>query len=94
MCVCVCVCLCVCNCVCVFECVCVYVCVCVCTCRESYLSIIGHHPYSDALARKLYNCGSGRDLLSLVHIHLTVRCKFGVALLFGSGVIIKTLKQL
>ena len=29
-----------------------------------------------------------RDLPSIVHIHPTVSCKFGVALLFGSGVII------
>ena len=47
-----------------------------------------NYPYSDALARKLYNCGSGRDLPPIEHIHLTVRCKFGVALLFGSGIII------
>ena len=40
------------------------------------------------LAQKLYNCRSGRDLPSILHIHLTVRCKFGVALLFSSGVII------
>ena len=55
-------------------------------------NIIGHHPYSDVLVRKLYNC-SGRDLLSIMHIHLTVRCKFGVVLLFGSEVIICRRKE-
>ena len=53
-----------------------------------YPSISGHRPYLDVLSWKLYNCGSGRDLPSIVHIHLTVRCKFGVALWFGSEVII------
>ena len=56
-----------------------------CSFRQLEKVVIRHHLNSDALARKLYNCGSGRDLLLIAHIHLTVRCKFGVALLFGSG---------
>ena len=56
--------------------------------RKLSVIAIVYHLYSDALARKLYNCGSGYDLPSMVCIHLTVHCKFGVALLFGSGVII------
>ena len=40
------------------------------------------------LARKTYITGSGRDPPWIVWIHLTVGSKFGVDLLFGSGVIV------
>ena len=38
--------------------------------------------------RKVYNSGSGCDLPSILWIHLTVHPKFGVSLMFRSGVIV------
>ena len=47
--------------------------------------MIGHCVYSDMLAPNMYVTGSGRDLRSMWQTLRTLRSKFGVAPLLGSG---------
>jgi len=49
-------------------------------------SVIRHHVYSDELSQKVYITGSGCDIPLIVWTNLIVHSKFGVSLLFDSGI--------
>ena len=54
--------------------------------RASYQVSYTLYIYSDVLAWRVYDYGSGRDPPWIVCIH-TVHSKFSVAFVFGSGVV-------
>ena len=49
-------------------------------------SVIRHHAYSDELSQKVYITGSVCEIPSIVWTSLIVHSKFGVSLLFDSGI--------